>query len=54
MVGWSEGDFFRVERGERVVHGPDGLVRIALKKPFSNGTFAVDLDPLSLLTRLFS
>ena len=37
---------------ERVVHGPDGLVRIALKKPFSDGTFAVDLDPLSLLTRL--
>lgn len=32
--------------------GPDGLVRIALKKRFSDGTFAVDLDPLSLLTRL--
>ena len=28
------------------------LVRIALKKRFSDGTFAVDLDPLSLLTRL--
>jgi Putative transposase len=30
--------------------GPDGLVRIALKKPFSD--VAVDLDPLSLLCRL--
>ena len=37
---------------ERVTSGPDGLVRIALKKPFSDGTYAVDLDPLSLLTRL--
>ena len=37
---------------ERITHGPDGLVRIALKKKFSDGTFAVDLDPLSLLTRL--
>jgi hypothetical protein len=37
---------------ERVVQGPDGLVRVALKKRFSDGTFAVDLDPLSLLTRL--
>lgn len=37
---------------ERVAQGPDGLVRIALKKQFSDGTFAVDLDPLSLLTRL--
>jgi Putative transposase len=27
-------------------------VRIALKKHFSDGTYAVDLDPLSLLTRL--
>ena len=27
-------------------------MRIALKKPSSDGTFAVDLDPLSLLTRL--
>jgi len=32
--------------------GPDGLVRIALKRPFSDGTVAVDLDPLSLLSRL--
>jgi hypothetical protein len=37
---------------ERVTPGPEGLVRIALKKPFSDGTFAVDLDPVSLLTRL--
>jgi hypothetical protein len=37
---------------ERVTRGPDGLVRIALKKAFSDGTVAVDLDPLSLLSRL--
>ncbi len=37
---------------ERITQGPDGLVRIALKKPFFDGTFAVDLDPLSLLARL--
>ena len=37
---------------ERITRGPEGLVRIALKKHFSDGTFAVDLDPLSLLTRL--
>jgi hypothetical protein len=37
---------------ERLLPGPDGLVRIALKKPFSDGTVAVDLDPLSLLCRL--
>jgi hypothetical protein len=37
---------------ERLLPGPDGLVRIALKKPFSDGTLAVDLDPLSLLCRL--
>jgi hypothetical protein len=37
---------------ERVTQGPDGLVRIALKRPFSDGTVAVDLDPLSLLCRL--
>ena len=37
---------------ERITHGPDGLVRIALKKPFADGTVAVDLDPLSLLSRL--
>jgi len=37
---------------ERVRRGPEGLVRIALKKAFSDGTVAVDLDPLSLLSRL--
>jgi len=37
---------------ERVTRGPERLARIALKKPFSDGTFAVDLAPLSLLTRL--
>jgi hypothetical protein len=37
---------------ERLLPGADGLVRIALKKPFSDGTVAVDLDPLSLLCRL--
>ena len=37
---------------ERVTHGPQGLVRIALKKPFADGTVAVDRDPLSLLSRL--
>ena len=29
---------------ERVVQGPDGLVRIVLKKRFSDGTLAVDMD----------
>ena len=37
---------------ERVTRGPDGLVPIALKKAFADGTVAVDLDPLSLLSRL--
>ena len=37
---------------EHLLPGPDGLVRIALKKPFSDGTVAIDLDPLSLLCRL--
>ena len=37
---------------ERITRGPDGLVRIGLKKAFSDGTVAVDLDPLSLLSRL--
>jgi hypothetical protein len=27
-------------------------VRIALKRPFADGTVAIDLDPLSLLSRL--
>jgi hypothetical protein len=37
---------------ERIVRGPDGLVRIALKRAFSDGTTAIDMDPLSLLSRL--
>ena len=37
---------------ERVTHAPGGLVRITLKRPFSDGTVAVDMDPLSLLCRL--
>lgn len=31
---------------------PNGLVRITLKKAYSDGTVAVDMDPLSLLCRL--
>src|SRR5262249_9226421 len=31
---------------------PDDVVRIQLKRPFRDGTYAVDLDPLSLLARL--
>src|SRR5262249_50098330 len=30
----------------------DGLVRIALKRAYADGTIAVDMDPLSLLCRL--
>jgi hypothetical protein len=37
---------------ERITRGPNGLVRIALKRAFSDGTTAIDLDPLSLLCRL--
>ena len=37
---------------ERLQLLPDGLVRIELKRPFRDGTVAVDLDPLSLLCRL--
>ena len=37
---------------ERLHILPDDLVRIELKRPFSDGTVAVDLDPLSLLCRL--
>ena len=37
---------------ERVEQRPDGLVRITLKKAYSDGTIAVDMDPLSLLCRL--
>ena len=37
---------------ERLKLLPDGLVRIELKRAFSDGTVAVDMDPLSLLCRL--
>jgi hypothetical protein len=37
---------------ERIIPGRDGLVRITLKRAFSDGTVAVDLDPLSLLSRI--
>jgi len=37
---------------ERVEQRADGLVRITLKKAFTDGTIAVDMDPLSLLCRL--
>jgi hypothetical protein len=37
---------------ERLEQRPDGLVRIILKKAYSDGTVAVDMDPLSLLCRL--
>jgi hypothetical protein len=52
---------FGDHEARRVTRGPDGLVRITLKKPFSDGTVAVDMtrfvipeggDPLSLLSRL--
>jgi hypothetical protein len=37
---------------ERIKRLADGLVRIELKRPFRDGTVAVDVDPLSLLCRL--
>jgi hypothetical protein len=37
---------------DRVELRPEGLVRISLKRPFADGTVAVDMDPLSLLCRL--
>jgi len=37
---------------EHVTFTPDGLVCIALEKPFRDGTVAVEMDPLSLLCRL--
>jgi hypothetical protein len=37
---------------DNVQDGPDGLVRIVLKRPFADGTTAIDMDPLSLLCRL--
>ena len=37
---------------ERLKLLPSGLVRIELRRPFGDGTVAVELDPLSLLCRL--
>jgi hypothetical protein len=37
---------------ERLKLLPDDLVRIELRRPFADGTVAIDLDPLSLLCRL--
>lgn len=37
---------------DKIEHRQDGLVRIVLKKPYADGTVAVDMDPLSLLCRL--
>jgi Putative transposase len=37
---------------ERVEQRAFGLVRITLKKAYTDGTIAVDMDPLSLLCRL--
>jgi hypothetical protein len=37
---------------ERVRPGPDGMVRLVLKREFSDGTWAIDLHPLALLSRL--
>src|SRR5438477_3739739 len=37
---------------DRVELRSDGLVRIALKRAYADGTVAVDMDPLSLLCRL--
>ena len=37
---------------ERLQQRPDGLLRITLKKAYTDGTVAVDMDPLSLLCRL--
>ena len=37
---------------ERLEQRPDGLVRITLKKAYTDGAIAVDMAPLSLLCRL--
>jgi hypothetical protein len=37
---------------ERLTRASDDLVQLALKRPFSDGIYAVQLDPLSLLCRL--
>src|SRR5690606_36770724 len=36
---------------ENIRRGSDDLVRLQLKRPLSDGTFALDLDPLCLLVR---
>jgi hypothetical protein len=33
---------------QRLERQPNGLVRIALKRAYNDGTLAVDMDPLSL------
>jgi hypothetical protein len=38
--------------GREAERQPDGLIRITLKRAESDGTLAVDMDPLSLLCRL--
>jgi len=37
---------------ERLQMTPDGLVRLLLKKPFRDGTAAIEMPPLALLARL--
>jgi Putative transposase len=37
---------------DKLEHREDGLVRILLKRPYADGTVAVDMDPLCLLCRL--
>jgi hypothetical protein len=37
---------------QRLEPRPDGLVRIALKRAYADGTVALEMDPLSLLCRL--
>jgi hypothetical protein len=37
---------------DKLEHREGGLVRILLKRPYADGTVAVDMDPLSLLCRL--
>lgn len=37
---------------DRLTFTSDGKVRIGLKREFSDGTYAIDLDPLALLFRL--
>jgi hypothetical protein len=50
---WTESvEDYGGKRSERITHGPDSPVRIAVNRPFADGTVAVDLDPLSLLSRL--